>query len=760
MKALRPDGRPRGEWWAMALLMSAIAVALTFDRTLERFDNLVYDHSLRLDRQTSPDEILLVAIDEESLGRIGRWPWRRDTHARLIDALGQAQPRAIAYDVLFLEPGPEAEDEMLGAAIARSGPFFAPLVIAVPGRNGAAFDALEPIPAVRTAASGIGHVNLNVDRDGIVRRAALSFGSGEENWLHLMVLMHRQADAEKPPGRHTVGHDPVLIPFFGATGHWPTVSAASVLAGEVPPELLRDRLIIVGATAQGLGDHFPIPAGEIIPGIGIQAHLLGGLLTDRMIAVPGTAALLAFALVPLWWLLLTFRHLPHSAALPSLAGTIILVLLASMAALALFRIWLPPGAALASLGISYPLWAWRQLASAASFMTAELDRFREETALLPHRIPAASEAKRLESAIPMLGQAIAYARGLRHFVSDRFDQLPDATIVTDLAGRVMLSNTAATQLFDALGVQVSDWNDLEPLLARFHHGPDRELIELPVWDGLQDSALEPLEREAETDDGRYFLIRFVPQTSAGGERIGWLVHFIDVSEARAAQRQREDILQLLTHDMRSPQASILAVIDIAEPDQIDARVARRIRNYAQRTLDLADGFVQLARAEVLAYATEEIDLADILMDAIDELWPQLTARKIQLETAGTQEPLMVLGERSLLTRALVNVIGNAVKYSDQGTRITCTLAHRAGSGGESLATCAIADEGPGLEPAHHRMIFERFCRGPLGIARKPDGVGLGLSFAHTVVKRHKGKIECVSEPGKGSIFTLVLPMIG
>ena len=57
------------------------------------------------------------------------------------------------------------------------------------------------------------------------------------------------------------------------------------------------------------------------------------------------------------------------------------------------------------------------------------------------------------------------------------------------------------------------------------------------------------------------------------------------------------------------------------------------------------------------------------------------------------------------------------------------------------------------------MIFERFCRGPLGIARKPDGVGLGLSFVHTVVTRHKGKIECVSEPGKGSTFTFVLPMI-
>jgi len=170
-----------------------------------------------------------------------------------------------------------------------------------------------------------------------------------------------------------------------------------------------------------------------------------------------------------------------------------------------------------------------------------------------------------------------------------------------------------------------------------------------------------------TDGGRFFTIRFAPQTSASGKRVGWLVRFIDISEAKAAQRQREDILQLLTHDMRSPQASILAVIGLAGPEQIDASIAGRIRNYAQRTLDLADGFVQLARAEVLAYATEEIDLADILMDAVDQLWPQLTASDIKVETVVRDEQLIVLGERSLLTRALVNVIGNAVKYSDAGT---------------------------------------------------------------------------------------------
>src|SRR3546814_3238295 len=121
--------------------------------------------------------------------------------------------------------------------------------------------------------------------------------------------------------------------------------------------------------------------------------------------------------------------------------------------------------------------------------------------------------------------------------------------------------------------------------------------------------------------------------------------------------------------MRSPQASILAVLDTAPPEKIAPEEANHIRHYAQRTLTLADGFVQLARAEMLDYVVEEVDLGDMLMDAVDDLWPQLAAKRISIETIGEDDRLIVRGERSLLTRALTNVIGNAIKFSDEDTQI-------------------------------------------------------------------------------------------
>ena len=148
------------------------------------------------------------------------------------------------------------------------------------------------------------------------------------------------------------------------------------------------------------------------------------------------------------------------------------------------------------------------------------------------------------------------------------------------------------------------------------------------------------------------------------------------------------------------------------------------------------------------------------MDALDELWPQMTAKRIRTETSGGDGRIIVLGERSLLTRALVNVIGNAVKYSPAGSCIRCALHQERTADGGLVARCVISDEGPGLPADRYETIFERFDRGPLGVSHKVEGVGLGLSFVHTVMVRHKGDVRCTSEAGSGATFTLTLPAIG
>lgn len=740
--------------WAIILLASSLLVAwMTVDRTLLRFDNLIYDRLLEADPPASSGDIILVSIDNESLRRVGRWPWSRETHARLVAAIANAKPRAIGYDILFTEPAETAGDASLGAAMHQAGNVLVPLSFAAPGGNGAQFDIVGPIGPVSGAAAGVGHVNLSFDPDGAVRRYSPSFGDSRQRWWHLAELMHAGRRREPSAGSGTTA----LIPFAGRAGHWPSVPAAAVLAGEVPAEFLRGKFILVGATANALGAGHPVPVSERMPGVEIQAHILNGLLTGKALREAGLVTMLCFGLIPLWVAFLAFRFLPRRLAAFAAASMFLAVFLAAAGALAFFGIWIPPAVALAGLVGSYPLWAWRQLASADKFMRAELDRFRSDPRWLPEPDTQRPPGGQFESTIGKLRLAISNARELRHFALDRLDQLPDAILVTDRQGRIVLSNAAATLLFGSLGKSLTEGDDCLALFACFHLDPSRDPMPVTREKGLL--KVEWGDLDAATVEGHYYSVRFARQSSARGAQVGWLIRFLDVSESRAAQRQRDDIVQLLTHDMRSPQASIMALLDTAASDQIDPDFAARIRHYAQRTLGLADGFVQLARAESLKYVMEEIDLNDILMDAIDELWPQITAKDIRVETLGGEERLLVECERSLLTRALVNIIDNAIKFSPPGTSIRCMLQLEHATGEGRLARCTISDEGPGLPADRCETIFERFERGPLGIGQKIEGVGLGLSFVHTVMVRHKGEVRCVSEPGQGACFALTLPAV-
>jgi len=240
----------------------------------------------------------------------------------------------------------------------------------------------------------------------------------------------------------------------------------------------------------------------------------------------------------------------------------------------------------------------------------------------------------------------------------------------------------------------------------------------------------------------------VPLNDALGNRAGSIARLSDITAIRLATRQREDALQLLTHDMRSPQASILALLDRTDDDEASLRA--RIANYARRTLKLADDFVHYARAQSGQHAEGLLDFAAILTEAADDQWVLAQAKKIRVETPDSEEEYLVLGDRSLLSRMVCNLIGNAIKYSDEGTIVRCTLERE-----EELLCCRIADQGHGIAAEDLDDIFRPFRRSR-GV--EGSGAGLGLAFVRAVIQRHGGTIAVESKLGVGTTFSVWLPI--
>jgi CHASE2 domain-containing sensor protein/signal transduction histidine kinase len=750
--AKRPSGRLLS-WLLLAVLASLVMVVFAI-LPPKRLDNVLYDVLARANARPADASILVVDIDDRSLADLGAWPWARDTHARMIDELSAAGARTIVYDVLFSQASVDpAYDQALGAAIARSGKVYLPQFLVDTGQD-APPRVIGSVPAIAQGAAGVGLAHVRFDDDGVVRRMAPFEANGASLSPDLITVVHRATrDAgTRDPTRSL--DQTLLIPFAGPPSSYRHVSFSSVLAGEVPPSLIAGRTVFVGLTAPGLGPAFPTPvtpdAGSMT-GVQLQASILDGLRSGLMIKPAGPWGRVAFTLTLLWLLMLGLLVLPPRANLVLLLGLCLLGLTYSAAMFWLGHVWLSPLATVLGLKIVALVWGWGQLGRVNDLLSRELARVR---GIVRGRksAPADFESDVVARQASSLGEAITRMDDLRRFSADALFSLPDATLVADPQGRVIAANAAAQVLFKPAQIPLGgalNGSSLADLINTLD--PLGRVFELD-WPQATDRH-EPI--DLHLPDGRAFQLQTVFRRDEAGDPAGWIVRLADISILTAAMRQREQALQLLTHDMRSPQTSILAML--ATTHDLPTEISDRIAAYAKRTLALADGFVQLARAEVTPVFLEPVDLADVAVEAIDELWPQSAQRKMRIEQVGGEAPLMVLGDRGVLARTLVNLLGNAVKYSPEGSTITVTLAEQPSPSGPT-ANVSIADQGPGFsreEAATAFRPFQRFERPGHDFAA--DGAGLGLAFVQAAVARHGGEVSCRSETGVGAEFTVRLP---
>jgi signal transduction histidine kinase len=475
----------------------------------------------------------------------------------------------------------------------------------------------------------------------------------------------------------------------------------------------------------------------------IQANLLNALLSHRLITPVEGAFRYAFMLAPIMAMMLGLRRLRPRWTLWMLVALLGAVLGGAGLLLAGGHMWIAPGSALLGLIAIYPLWSWRRLASLSAYIATELEKLEAEHDPLERARPILTQADFVERQIGLLRSAIDRERDLRRFLIDRIAQMPDAVAIIDPSGKVVIANDGAVALWHSLGGRDVP-KAIGPLLARLTQNGEAMIA---------GGAPTAWQADAATDDGRSFAVQCEPQRAADDAVIGAVIRITETTEAVLAERQREEVLQLLSHDMRAPQISILTLLDGDTTGAIAAPVAQRVRDYAERTLGLADGFVQLARAESLRFEPQPIDLGDVMREASDALWPQAVARHVTVRCEVPDDEVLVLGDRSLLTRMFVNLIENATRFSAAGQVITVSLA-------ASQDTCeaTVEDHGAGIAPEQLARLFERFTSSEQGSAKGSakgvSGVGLGLAFVHATVLRHAGRIDCISELGRGTRFTL------
>jgi CHASE2 domain-containing sensor protein len=244
---------------------------------------------------------VIIAIDPQSLAKLGNWPWPRAVHAQLIHRLTEAGVRGVGMDVTMAEADvrhPE-NDRAFAEEIQHNGRVVMP-VFAESAELGGVLEEVLPTPDIARAAAALGHVDASKDPDGVTRGVYLKAGLGHPQWRALALALYdmgRPAPLQTLPGLHRPAGSPssvyqwirddyVLIRFAGNAGAFNQVSYIDVLQGRVPPGLLEGRWVMIGATAAGLGDQLVTSASgpnDPMPGVEYQANILESLHEGRLI---------------------------------------------------------------------------------------------------------------------------------------------------------------------------------------------------------------------------------------------------------------------------------------------------------------------------------------------------------------------------------------------------------------------------------------------------------------------------------------------
>jgi CHASE2 domain-containing sensor protein/signal transduction histidine kinase len=778
--------RTRIEWAVLTLLVLTVVVLAVKFEWLQRADLAFYDESIGASGRPASDAIVIVAIDDKSIEALGRWPWRRSVLAAAVDRIAAAGPRAIGLDVIMSEPDnryPE-DDAAFAGSLAR-----ARATVVLPAFVDLAGDEVRVRSPLAALQADIGHINVTVDTDGVAREVFLEEGSLDTG-SSLRHFSLQIAKAFRPDAAASVRVEPAIvaerggwqrrgrlrIPYVGPPGRFMQVSVIDVLDGKVSPDLFHGKAILIGATATGLGDYLSTPVsrdGHAMSGVEILANTVQAVLENNAIVRVGDTEFWFATLLPALLFAWISLMLPPRAALAgglAVVGTLVAV---SYLLLAYAHIWIMPSAAILGCVVFFPLWLWLRQEAALRFLADELRSLEQESGLMTPADRGTQSS--LDDRMRAVHRMSSHVRDVRRFLADGLESLPEATLICRQDGAILMANRCGVALAPALFGEHHGIGSTATVLhaahaerptiqAVLHHvfgGADSGIA---YWDALcgaseRDTQLtRAAGMELVTRDDRSFLLHGAPLHAEQGEIAGLIVSLVDITQIRIAERQREQTMHFLSHDMRSPQASILALIELQE----DARDAlqpedllRRIGTYANRTLALADDFIQLARAESQRLALVSVDLVEVLFDASDELWPLANARNIEIRVESDMESASVRGEPALLARAIGNLINNAIKYSNGGSSVRVRL-----SATSTRYRIDVIDQGPGIAEEDQARLFQPFSRIKTSMRNIPDGSGLGLAFVRTVAERHGGQAQVLSFPGNGATFSIDIPRSG
>ncbi|MZR22364.1 GHKL domain-containing protein [Sneathiella chungangensis] len=353
-----------------------------------------------------------------------------------------------------------------------------------------------------------------------------------------------------------------------------------------------------------------------------------------------------------------------------------------------------------------------------------------------------------------------YRRVLQHMLREAqsrqdeasrlFDMLPDPVLVLGSKRRIRRSNEAANRFFNV--------TEMDGDMTRFIRHPALLKAIDAAYEGADQSArIEFTISDVVPRNVAAYIVNLDGESSEG---LHLIVTLHDLTESRRMQQMRVDFVANASHELRTPLAILIGALEtLMGPARNDPEAHQRFFTMMQaqslRMSQLIDDLLSLSQIEINEHSrpADRVDIGKVL-NGVGGL---IRAKSVEMDKTIAmtlpETPVFVTGDFDQLTQVFTNLVDNALKYSREKSeiRVEIEVARRE-------ARISVIDEGEGIPEEHIARLTERFYRVDSDRSRKLGGTGLGLAIVKHIVSRHRGHLEIESEVGKGSRFTIRLPL--
>jgi len=708
-------------------------------------------------RATS-QSIVIIGIDEEAIQQYGPWPFPRSIHAQLLEKLQGA--KTVGFDLIFSQPSPD--DASLEDAI-QTGP---PVAMAIASSYQGTL--LQP-KGIFSAKVKLGHIETERGTDGLIRRVQLQ---------KFNVPVLAASMAESGGGKSVHGSAPyspsLLINFYGPEFTFLYLSYGDVLKGEFAEEFFRDRYVLIGSKALALGDVHITPYSQKhpIPGVEVQATILNNILDDTFIKelnwMTWSMSILCFAMLLWMW--------PRKSETRNALTSVGFAILTFLSAVILFRFnyFVNFGVVLFVLLVSYIIHSvfwWMRITTG---MIKEIkmldDQLEEGVDKVFLTLPSAlSYSPKRNKQLTLTGgfqkhinrmhrgiQALALQNGfINHLLSE---ETPPIILWQKESGYIVLANNRCSSLWNRVLQPGRHLPELEEFQEFINSKiiSDLKSIEIESEPGFEFGTVDRTVDILTTSAGKKAYHRVVMHNVTDTELgfTGVLASFTDVTEIRELERLKGEVMNIVSHELKLPLTTIMGFAEMLSEslEGQEKEYASQIHSQSNRLAKMIEDFLDIARIESGKYRINKypFDLLTIIHDAASGVAHSASVKDIDIAYDLPQKTTPLLGDESLLTQVILNLLDNAVKFSPKASRVVLSVVEK-----ESSIEIFVEDTGEGIADSEKPTIFEKFVRGERQV--RGSGFGLGLSFVKEVIEGHAGDISVGDSDLGGAQFKIRLP---